>query len=152
VAKSKRRLLGEILMDKGLISEEQIRQALRHQQEKGMRIGEALVELGYVDGEDVTYALAEQFDFEVVDLQAEKIPIEAIEAIPKSVSKQHNVVPIGKEDGRLTVAIADPLDLIAIDNITIKRFIPIVMSMTNNNKITWLEAAGHAIQFVKTGF
>ena len=113
----KRQPLGQVLQAKGLVTDESIAKALEMQQEGGAKIGEALVKLGACTQEDVTLALAEQFGFEVVDLNQMAAQAEAIEAVPRNIARQHNILPLTKTDTALTVAMTDPLDLYAMDNL-----------------------------------
>ena len=115
---AKQKTLGSILKEKGIITEEQLQAALKLQEEnQDLRLGDALVRLGYATWDQVTAALGELLDYQVVDLRKIKIPIEAIEAVPKSVAMQHKIIPIGRQDGVLTVAMSDPFDLYAMDNL-----------------------------------
>ncbi|MFH1517146.1 MAG: type II/IV secretion system protein, partial [Pseudomonadota bacterium] len=114
----KQRTLGQILIEKGVIAEDQIAQALETQHENpSMRIGEALVEMGAATWDDVYEALAELLGYRFVDLRTARIPAEAIEAVPKSVARKHQVIPVGEEDGTLIVALTDPFDLYAMDDL-----------------------------------
>ena len=112
-----RQPLGQILKDKGLVTDEQITQALEMQQETGAKIGETFVKLGVCTQTDVTQALAEKFDFDAVDLDQVVAQAEAIEAVPRNIARQHNILPLIKTDDALTVAMSDPLDLYAMDNL-----------------------------------
>jgi len=114
---AKRMPLGETLKSKGVISDEDIQKALALQQEEGIKIGEALVKLGACSQAHVTAALAEQFNFEMVDLAKVVAQAEAIEAVPRNIARQHNILPLTKTDTTLTVAMTDPLDLYALDNL-----------------------------------
>jgi len=115
---SKQKTLGDMLREKGIVTDEQIHAALELQdQNEDMRIGDALVQLGACTYDDVMRALSELLDYPFVDLRATRIPIDAIESVPKSVAMQHRVIPIAREDGVLTVAMSDPFDLYAMDNL-----------------------------------
>jgi len=114
----RQRTLGQILIEKGVVTEHQIRQALEVQHEKpNMRIGEALVEMEAATWEDVYEALAELLGYRFVDLRTTRVPAEAIDAVPKTVARKHHVVPIGDEDGALIIALTDPFDLYAMDDL-----------------------------------
>ena len=113
----KKQPLGQLLKAKGVVTEDDIAKALEMQQEIGSKIGEALVKLGACTQGDVTLALAEQFDFEIVDLNQVAAQAEAIEAVPRNIARQHNILPLNKTDTALTVAMTDPLDLYAMDNL-----------------------------------
>ena len=114
---AERKRLGEILIERGLVSEEQVREALAMARTSGLRIGEALVRLGHVSEEDVMRALAEQFGMEYVDLENLQLPPAVLELIPESVAKENVILPLGREDSTLRIVVSDPLDLQTIDNL-----------------------------------
>jgi type IV pilus assembly protein PilB len=76
-----------------------------------------LVELGYVTKRQVTEALAEQFNVEVVNPTTREIEETCLQAIPKSTIKEHKVFPLERSEGVLKVAMVDPIDLFALDNL-----------------------------------
>ena len=110
--------LEKLLLERGIVTQEQLDQAAERQAEnEGMRLGEALVGLGLCSWDEITTIQGELLGYDVVDLRSIKIPLEAIESVPRSVAKQHNIVPVAREENSLTVAIADPFDLYAMDNL-----------------------------------
>ena len=111
----KRRLLGEILVEWGVVTEKMVQEALEHAQKEGVRIGEALVSLGLADEEDVTKALATQYDMEYVDLERQMLVPGLLSEVPEEIIRRHLVLPINKEGNRLKVVITDPLDLETLD-------------------------------------
>ncbi len=120
-----RKLLGEILVENGVVTPEQINEALQIQFEQGgKRIGEILIEMEVIDEMEVIRGLAEQFEMPVVELDAMEIPGTILKEIPQSVARSNNVIPIEATNEKLVIAISDPLDLATLDNI---RF------MTNKN-------------------
>jgi type IV pilus assembly protein PilB len=116
----RRKRLGEILMHWNVLGKSALREALQVARDSGKRVGEALVELGFVGEEDVTKALAAQYDMEYVDLDKIEIPADAWQLIPETDIKERGVLPLGREDGRLRVIITDPLDLETIDALTFR--------------------------------
>ena len=112
------RALGNLLMEKGIITAEQLQEAL-HVTEGNptVALDEALVQLGYATYKEIAQVLGQMFGYEVVDLEKADISLEAIEVVPKSVAQQHCLVPIELNDGVLTVAISNPFDLYAMDNL-----------------------------------
>jgi len=111
------RSLGQILIEKGVVTEEQVAEAMEKQREKPeARLGDVLVEMQAATWDQVYEALGELLGYRFVDLRTTRIPVEAIEAIPKSIARKHHLVPIGEEDGVLMVAITDPFDLQAMDS------------------------------------
>ena len=111
----KRKRLGEILVDNGVVTENMIEEALAHAEEEDLRIGEALVALGLADEEDVTKFLAMQNDMEYVDLERQVLMPGLLEEVPEDIIRRHLILPISKEGGRLKVIITDPLDLETMD-------------------------------------
>jgi len=114
MARKKRRRLGEILVEWGVISSKGLEEALAHGQKNHLRIGEALVALNLASEEDVAKALANQFDMEYLDLAAD---VQAPEAhlLPEEVIRNRMVLPLSREKGKLRVVITDPLDLETMD-------------------------------------
>ncbi len=103
--------LGEILISWKMLSDSQLEEALTYAQEHGKRLGEALIELQLVSEEDVTKALATQQDMEYVDLDKNVVSPEALDAVPRDLIRQHQVLPMRYDNGRLKVIVTDPLDL-----------------------------------------
>jgi len=113
-----RRFLGEILMDMGCVTEEQINAALEKQMGGAKeRIGEIFVSEGACGAQDITTALAEQHGMDVVELDGIEIDKSVIDMVARDLCSENKVMPIDLYDGVLTVAISDPLDMQALDNI-----------------------------------
>ncbi|MBM4035427.1 MAG: type II secretion system protein GspE [Planctomycetes bacterium] len=132
----RRKLLGAILTEMGAISHAQLQEALELQKESGVRIGDALLTLKHCTPGDIAKALSSQFGRKVVDPRSVEIPQEALAAVPKAMAREHHLIPIARENGRLTVAVADPLDLYALDHL---RF-------ATNCDIDYVIAASDAIE------
>ena len=111
----KKKRLGEILVEWGVVTIAGVEEALQHARREGLRIGEALVSLGLAGEEDVTKALATQFDMEYVDLERQIVVPGLLEEIPPDIIRRHLVLPITREGNRLKVIITDPLDLETLD-------------------------------------
>ncbi len=111
----KKKRLGEILVEWGVVTIAGVEEALQHAGKEGLRIGEALVSLGLADEEDVTKALATQYDMEYVDLERQIVMPGLLEEIPPDIIRRHLVLPITREGNRLKVIITDPLDLETLD-------------------------------------
>lgn len=112
-----RRFIGKILLNKGYVTPDQLNEALEKQKETGQRIGELLNELGYCTERNVSEGLAEQFGVELVNPAAMDIPEVALQSITKSTIKELLVFPLDRSEGILKVAMVDPLNLFAIDNL-----------------------------------
>jgi type IV pilus assembly protein PilB len=133
----KRKLLGEILIDEGLISEEQLKAGLEKQKrEKELKIGEALVALGVVTEEDVAKAIWLQRHIPYVDLDSYALDPSVIELVPEKVARAYTALPLFKIGNALTVAMADPLNLIAVDDLRTKTGCEIEPVISTEGKIT----------------
>lgn len=111
------RRIGEILREHTLLTEEQIQEALRAQQGTGQLLGEVLMEMGYITEEELLRALAEQFRLRYVELRESELQPEVLSLVPAELAYRHQVLPLAKEDGTLRVAIANPLNLGALDDL-----------------------------------
>ena len=109
--------LGQILFEKGLIKQEQLDEALKVQKNTTEQIGRILVELGSVTEKDVLRAHAEQLGIPFLELDRTSVDEDVAKAIPQSVVQRYNAVPIRRSGNRLTVAMADPTNVFALDDI-----------------------------------
>lgn len=131
-----RRKLGEILKRWGLLTDEQIAQALKMSQGSRKRIGETLVELGFVSEGDVTKALASQYDLEYIDLdQPDAVNKENLRHLSMDLIKKYLVLPVSKENGRLKVLVHDPLDLETLDSLRFRMNCEIETALAAKSKI-----------------
>lgn len=112
------RSLGEMLTAAGLVSEAELREGLAHQRNRGVGIGEALVQLGHVDEKALTRVVAKQQGMAFVDLSKGRIPDSVLERVPAEVAIEHGLVPVKQTEDRLIVAIDDPLKRIVADQLS----------------------------------
>jgi len=111
------KLLGTILVEMDVIGEPQLEEGLNLHRQSDKKIGEALQELGFCTSEDVCQALAMQSGIRYLDPTTIEIPKEVIDLVPESLVRENHVIPIAKENGRITIATSDPFDLFAQDNV-----------------------------------
>ena len=110
--------LGSILLATELITEGQLQQALKAQREqRGRKLGEILVELGFISQTMLSRALAQQFNMPFVNLDDVTIEPAAVSVLNEELARKHQVLPVKLEDGVLTVAISDPLDINGLDRL-----------------------------------
>ena len=109
--------LGELLLERGIINESQLEKALNIQREKGGLIGQILVMLGFAKEEDIAQALTVQYGFPYLPLDHYEINTEAIKLIPENVAKQYNLIAIDKIGELLTMAMSNPLNIQAVEDI-----------------------------------
>lgn len=101
-----KRRLGEILMDEGLLSEEQVQEALKRQKATGELLGEALVKLGYLTETDIARTIATQFGYPYLNASRYFIPKEAIALVPVETAVEHQLIPLDKLGKALLVAVS----------------------------------------------
>jgi type IV pilus assembly protein PilB len=109
--------LGELLVERGLINQHQLQKALAHQQTKGGLIGEILVELGFAREEDIAQALTAQYGFPYLPLSNYDINTDVLNIIPGRVARQYLLIPIDKIGNNLTIAMSNPLNIQAVEDI-----------------------------------
>jgi type IV pilus assembly protein PilB len=112
-----RKRIGDLLVESGLISEEQLQSALRQQKELKMRLGDVLITQNYITEQQLIEVLEFQLGIPHVILYRQKIDQKVINLIPKRLAEQHSVLPIRVEGNKLVIAMADPLDYFAIDEL-----------------------------------
>jgi len=129
---------GELLLSKGLLNRRELTEALNEQRSRGGRLGEILVKLKMVSDEDVRCALAEHLATERVHLDGKDIDMDIARLVPEAIAKRFNLVAIDEKDGKVLVAMADPLDIVATDTITMKtgREIQPVLSSLREIRLT----------------
>jgi len=109
--------LGGLLLDRGVINEEQLNKALKTQKEKGGLIGHILVSLGYVKEEEIAQAITVQYGFPYLPLECYEVNIEAMKLIPQNVAEHYNLIAIDKMGDLLTIAMSNPLNTQAVEDV-----------------------------------
>jgi type IV pilus assembly protein PilB len=109
--------LGDILLDSGLVSRDQLMEAYDEHQRLGRSLGRVLVDRGVLTESQLVAALAQQIGLRFVDLTEFAVDGSAVARVPDAVCRRHTALPIGYEDGKLLVAMADPANVFAIDDI-----------------------------------
>lgn len=100
--------LGEILLGLGMISQQQIEQALAHAATNGLRLGESLVQLGIIDEDTITWALGTQLDLSYVDLQLDMIDWDFLLQFSLDTLQEYRMVPLSRVGDSVTAVVADP--------------------------------------------
>ncbi|MCX5702434.1 MAG: hypothetical protein NTW64_05650 [Candidatus Omnitrophica bacterium] len=109
--------LGELLIERGIINQNQLNEALAVQKEKGGLIGEVLVVLGFVKEEDIAQTLTAQYGFPYLPLANYEVDAEIVNAVPGRVARQYLLIPIDKIGNNLTLAMSNPLNAQAIEDV-----------------------------------
>ena len=120
--KRKKVRLGDVLVQNGVITEEDLQRGLERQKGSGRKLGETLVDEGITTEENIARALSKQFHYDMVDLQNTEIPQEILDLVPANVLKKHRAIPFEYSPDNmnvLRVALSDPMDIGAMDDINI---------------------------------
>ena len=107
----------EILIRQGAVSAEQLAEAEDISKSNGEKVSDSLIRLGYVAGDVVMKAIAQEHGLDYVDLREVSIPPAVVELVPESVARENVVLPLSQDDGVLNVLVSDPLDLETIDKL-----------------------------------
>jgi type IV pilus assembly protein PilB len=113
----KRKLLGERLLESGLIREQELAQALQAQQSTGEQLGQLLIRLGYLQEGDLFRHLCEDAGISFSVLNDVEVDPAALSIVPEELARAGTLLPLREEDGRLTVALADPFDIATITSL-----------------------------------
>src|SRR5207237_9606885 len=109
--------VGEIRLREGLITQDKLKKALLEDKSTGMRLGYTLVKLGYVEETEISKMLGRQYRMPAVDLSRFEVDPKILKLLPPDVATKHTVLPLKREGRTLTVAIADPNNVTAIEDI-----------------------------------
>ncbi len=110
--------LEQALIGKGIVNKEQVAKARELMAKTpGLTLDRALVELNYTNWDEITQTLGALLNYEIVNLRETRIPVEAIDAIPKTFAQQHGVIPLSVDDTSIVVAITNPYDLYVMDKL-----------------------------------
>ena len=109
--------IGELLVRQKLISLQQLRKAQEEQRREGTSLGFALAKMGFVSDKQITEFLSQQYRVQAVDLREYEIDPEVLKLIPHEMCERHRILPVSRAGSSLIVAMADPSNLNAIDDI-----------------------------------
>lgn len=129
--------LGQLLIDKNIITQQQLDEALKIQKEKGGLLGQVLIDSKFISEENLVMALADQYGFPYLPLANYEIDTEVTKLVPENVAKQYHLIPIDKIGNILTIVMADPLndyaikDIEYITNCKVKTFVSTVTDIKN---------------------
>ena len=109
--------LGEVLLERGIIDRKKLEEALAYQKEHGGLIGHVLIRLGFTTEEEVALALTAQYGFPYLPLDNYELDAGLTSAIPEEVARQYCLIPIDRIGNALTLAMADPSNVKAIEEV-----------------------------------
>lgn len=135
--------LGDILIDSGFLTAAELAEALSAQQGTKKRLGEIIVEKGLLSELDVLRAISSQYDMPIIDLQQVDIDPEATKLVTEQYCEENLIIPVAFEDGKLVVAIYDPLNILVTDDLHFR---------TGSDVITLLAPKGQILTAIKMNF
>ncbi|MDP2166884.1 MAG: ATPase, T2SS/T4P/T4SS family [Thermodesulfovibrionales bacterium] len=131
----KKKFLGELLIEAGAITKEQRDKALKEQKRLGKRLGEVLVAMGILTEDGIVQALSRQLHVPFMELKSARIDSALIDMVPEALARKHRVLPVEIKDGRLVLAMADPLDIFAADEIKRLAKMPVDTAVATESEI-----------------
>ena len=137
VRKGKKRI-GDILVEEGILTEEQLEEALKAAKAENKKIGEAITDLGFATEQDIAEALSSQLGFDYVNLSTVHIPDNVLSLINESVLRKHLMIPyafVPNTINQVKVAMVDPMDMSAIDDFSIVTNLLVVPSVATTRDI-----------------
>jgi type IV pilus assembly protein PilB len=129
------RKIGEILVEMGALAPAEVRLVLEHQGKSGLRFGETAIARGMLSDELIAQALAQQFGLEYIDLAEVLSDPEVAESLPPELPIRYNFIPLRKGEDGLVIAIFDPTNVSALDNLEMQLDMPVVCQVAARNKI-----------------
>ena len=131
----KKKKLGGLLVEAGVLTNEQLQKALNYQQKTGGKLGRTIVEQKIISEKALITALAEQLKIDIIDLEFAKPDPELIRLLPESAARRHVLIPLSRKGQTVTVVMADPLNIFAIDEISVKLSCDVAVTIGGEKQI-----------------
>src|SRR5580765_6784349 len=109
--------IAEALVEDGLLTAKQIEELLEHQKKGGTRLLKLILEKAYVSEQDMAVSMGRVLNTPPINLGRVSIPLEVADLIPRELAHTHKVVPVSRLENKLFLAMADPLNVLAIDDV-----------------------------------
>ncbi|MEZ4752327.1 MAG: ATPase, T2SS/T4P/T4SS family [Bdellovibrionota bacterium] len=127
--------LGDLLVKQGVVSREQMAEATSYSRQNRVRIGSALIQLGHVNENVFASFVAKLYGLTAVSLDGLAVSSDILELVPRTLAEKHTLVPISIEGSSLTVAMADPSNVAAVDDIRFLSNMDVVIHIAGENAI-----------------
>jgi type IV pilus assembly protein PilB len=155
VGDAKKRI-GEMLVAGGMITEDQLKRALEEQVKRGGKVGEILVDLGYINEHNMAAFLARQLHLPYIEIEKQLVDTECIQMIPSDMARRITAIPLYKDKEALVVAMSDPLNIFGVDDMqkaSGKEIRKVVATRSDIQKaITSYYGMGHTIEAATMDF
>ena len=135
MAQSVKEKMLDILTRSNFLTSEQLREALENQKKTGRRLSDVLTMMGYISQKDLVIVLSQSMNIPPINLSRIKITAEVAQIIPKEIAEKYLVVPVSKIGKVLTIAVADPLNVLAIDELKILTNYEIKLAIATEQEI-----------------
>jgi type IV pilus assembly protein PilB len=127
--------IGELMLERGLISDDDLDTALERQRATGKRMGETLVEIGAISSFDLSQLLAEHLGVPFVDLRARPADLMLAALVPEEVARRYRALPMARWEGQVVIAMANPEDVFALDDLRVLTGQPILSVMADPEQL-----------------
>jgi type IV pilus assembly protein PilB len=141
--------LGDLLVETGKISKDQLEHVLKNQRTSGKRIGQLLIEENIIIEDDILNVLEFQLGIQRVYIDAITVDLDAVKSIPESLASRYNLIPIGYENNTIKVVMSDPLNIFAIDDVKIASGYEVDMLIASSQEISRAIDKYYSSQFVQ---
>jgi len=129
--------LGEVLCQKGYLNDTQLAVALADQQITGDKLGRILVRLGFISESILMETLEIMLGVPYIRLERYVIENTAVQLVPSSLAQRHKVLPLSRRENKLILAMADPLDYMAIEDVTLATSLEVVPVLAGEQELDW---------------
>lgn len=133
--KVQKKRIGDLLLETGMITNEQLQEAIAEQKKSGKRLGEVLVSKGMITDEDILGALEFQLGIPHMDLEQYNIDLNIASRVPESIARRYTAIAVGIDDNKLKVAMKDPLNMFALDDLKISTKMEIMPILASEKAI-----------------
>ncbi|MGQ0549166.1 MAG: ATPase, T2SS/T4P/T4SS family, partial [Armatimonadota bacterium] len=137
--------LGTILVSMGIVTEGQLAAALEVQGRTGERLGHILRDMGVVSDVDLARGMAEQWGYPYITVGERRVDAEVAKLIPQALARRHKCIAVEKRNGRVLVAIADPLNVIALDDVRLITGMEVDVAVSTEDEIATALARSYQI-------
>jgi len=131
----KRKRLGEFLVDAGLIDDKTLAKALDIQKTKKKKLGQVLLDMAVVDEREIAEAISKQFNIPIIRLDNREIPKEVIDLVPADMAEGYLIIPVEEKGRSLLLAMANPLEPYAVDDVRFVTRMPIVVAVATQREV-----------------
>ena len=155
MAKKQKKSLGESLVDEGIITQDQLKQAQAEEKRVGQRLRKVLVKMGLIDEGDLVSFLSDKLGVPRIELDNYLIDAKIIDLVPEALARKHELIPVFKIGDRLTCAMLDPWNIFALDEIRMKTHLTVEPAVATEGEIKkalnqYYSARGNMEDLIKT--